>query len=87
MILRALDDLKNNFSEINRLAQESLKPIYITKNRETIGVYMSLDTYERESLALKLKTEILKAEGERLNGKGIYLEDLKQQLKNRSNML
>lgn len=39
-------DLRNNFSEIERLAKESREPIYLTKNGRGTLVLMDIDAFE-----------------------------------------
>ena len=68
MIIKGSSALRNNYSEISRLAKDSQEPIYITNNGEGEGVYMSLDAFEKREEMLNMRARILQAEEERLFG-------------------
>ena len=63
-----IKDLKNT-SEISEMCHRTEEPIYITKNGEGDGVFMSLEAFERREQLLDLRFSVLEAEEERLSGK------------------
>lgn len=67
MIIKASAALRNDYSTISTLAQNTKEPIYITKNGEG-GVFMSLETFEKREQTLQLRAKVLQAEQERLDG-------------------
>lgn len=69
MIIKPSAMLRNDYSSISKLAKTSKEPIYITKNGEGDGVFMSLEAFERREQLLDLRFSVLEAEEERLNGK------------------
>ena len=68
MIIKASAALRNDYASISNLARTSNEPIYITKNGEGDGVFMSIETFEKREQALELREKIIRAEEERLNG-------------------
>ena len=68
MIIKASATLRNDYSSISNLAKETSEPIYITKNGEGDGVFMSIDAFEKREQALELRAKIIQAEEERLGG-------------------
>ena len=67
MIIKASATLRNDYSSISNIAKSTGEPIYITKNGEGDGVFMSIDAFEKREQALELRAKILQAEEERLN--------------------
>lgn len=68
MIIKASAALRNEYAAISELARESSEPIYITKNGEGDGVFMSMETFEKREQMLELRAKVLQAEQERLDG-------------------
>jgi hypothetical protein len=61
--------LQNDYATISKLAKETNEPIYITKNENGEGdSTMSIDTLEKREQLLKLRSRVLQAEQERLEG-------------------
>ena len=44
--IRAVSDLRNNFSEISKIVNESSEPVFLTKNGYGNMVVMSIESYE-----------------------------------------
>jgi len=68
MIIKASAALRNDYLTISTLAKSTKEPIYITKNGEGDGVFMSIEAYEKREQTLELRAKILQAEQERLDG-------------------
>lgn len=68
MIIKASAALRNDYSSISALAKETKEPIYITKNGEGDLVLMSIDAFEKREQILQLRSKIIKAEQERIDG-------------------
>jgi prevent-host-death family protein len=69
MIIKPSADIRQNYSEVSRQAKETGEPIYITVSGTGDGVFMSLDTYERQAKMLELKERLLDIDIARANGK------------------
>lgn len=85
MICKSWEMIRDDFDTIDKLAKETLEPIYIMKDDEVSGVYMALEVYERREQELKLREELLLAEEKRVaGGKMFTLDELKQELMDES---
>lgn len=68
MIIKASAALRNDYSSISALAKETKEPIYITKNGEGDLVLMSIDAFEKREQILQLRSKVIQAEQERIDG-------------------
>ena len=68
MIIKASAALRNDYTSISNMAKETKEPIYITKNGEGDLVVMSIDAFEQREQMLQLRSNVLRAEQERLQG-------------------
>jgi len=85
MIIKASAALRNEYGVISDLARESNEAIYITKNGEGDGVFMSVEAYERREQILEMREKILQAEQERLNGeKSMTIAEARKELRKRA---
>ena len=86
MIIKASAALRNDYTSISNLAKETREPIYITKNGEGDLVVMSIDAFEKYEQILNLRSKILQAEQERLEGaKTVSVTEARQLLRDRIN--
>ena len=53
MLIKPSTELRN-YAKISELAKKSREPIFITKNGEGDGVYMSLEVYEKMKLDMEI---------------------------------
>jgi len=74
MIIKPTTALRNEYTEISRIAKESGEPIYLTKNGEGDLVVMAISAFEKQKKLLELKAKILEAEEQRLNGLPTYTQ-------------
>lgn len=85
MIIKASAALRNDYASISNLAKQTNEPIYITKNGEGDGVFMSIDAFEKREQALDLRAKIIQAEEERLNGaKTRSISEARKELRERA---
>ena len=74
--------MRNNYASISSLAKETQEPVYITVNGEGDGVFMDMDAFERREELLCLRSRILEAERQRMNGaKAMTLSEAREALK------
>lgn len=86
MLIKASAALRNEYSTISSLARETQEPIYITKNGEGDGVFMSMEAFERREELLNLRERIMQAEEERLSGANtLSVAEARQALRARLN--
>lgn len=85
MIIKASAALRNEYSTISELARNSNEPIYITKNGEGDGVFMSIEAFEKREQILDLRAKVLQAEQERLNGaQTLSVSEARKELRKRA---
>lgn len=85
MIIKASAALRNDYASISNLAKQTNEPIYITKNGEGDGVFMNIDAFEKREQALDLRSKIIQAEEERLNGaKTRSISEARKELRERA---
>lgn len=68
MVIRPSSALRNDYMQISELAKVSGQPIFITKNGEDDGVYMSMETFEEREKMFRHRDAVYAAEFSRLNG-------------------
>lgn len=85
MIIKASASLRNDYAAISNLAKETKEPIYITKNGEGDLVLMSIEAFEKREQILPLRSKILQAEQERLDGaETIRVSEARKRLRERA---
>lgn len=85
MIIKASASLRNDYAAISNLAKETKEPIYITKNGEGDLVLMSIEAFEKREQILRLRSKILQAEQERLDGaETIRVSEARKRLRERA---
>ena len=67
-IIKPISDLRNNSSEISKLAHNSDEPIFITKNGEGNLVVMSMAHYSKLQLKLELLGKLSVAQNQKAGG-------------------
>ncbi len=86
MIIKPSTTLRNEYTNISNLAKETKEPIYITKNGEGDLVLMSIEAFEKREQTLQLRTKVLQAEQERIEGaETISVSDARRRLRERLN--
>ena len=81
MIIKASTALRNDYAKVSSLAKETKEPIYITKNGEGDLVLMSIDAFEKREQILQLRSKILQAEQERMDGaKTISVSEVRKRM-------
>jgi prevent-host-death family protein len=88
MIIKASAALRNDYASISNMAKELNEPIYITKNGEGDLVLMSIDAFEKREQMIELRSRILQAEQERLEGaETLSISEARKRLTERINEL
>ncbi len=86
MLIKASAALRNDYASISALAKETNEPIYITKNGEGDLVLMSIDAFEKREQILQLRSKVLQAEQERVDGETtISVSEARKRLRKRAN--
>ncbi len=86
MLIKASAALRNDYASISALAKETNEPIYITKNGEGDLVLMSIDAFEKREQILQLRSKVLQAEQERVDGEAtISVSEARKRLRKRAN--
>ena len=68
MVIRPSSALRNDYMQISELAKASGEPIFITKNGEDDGVFMSMEAFEEREKMFRHRDAVYAAEFSRLNG-------------------
>lgn len=81
--IRPVSDLRNNFAEINKLAQSSNEPVFLTKNGVGTLVVMSMDAYEESAYGNYIYDKLHEAEVEAVtNPERISHDDVMEKARN-----
>lgn len=75
MVIKPSSALRNDYMQISNLAKVSGEPIFITKNGEEDGVYMSMEAYEEREKMYRHRDAIYAAEFSRLSGEPAVTAD------------
>lgn len=74
--------LRNQYNEMSEYCKRTGEPIFLTKNGEGDGVYMSIEAYNKQQKETELMIKILEVELARLHGTKDYtIEELDADLK------
>ena len=60
--IRPISDLRNKFSDISKLINESHEPVFFTKNGHGNMVVMSMEAYERNLFESEIYLKLKEAE-------------------------
>lgn len=81
MQIRPSSALRNDYMQISELARVSGQPVFITKNGEDDGVFMSMEAFEEREQMFRHRDEIYAAEISRLSGEpALKPEALRQRM-------
>lgn len=75
MVIRPSSALRNDYTQISDLAKASGEPIFITRNGEDDGVYMSMETFEEREKMFRHRDAVYTAEFSRLSGEPTFTPD------------
>lgn len=75
MVIRPSSALRNDYTQISDLAKASGEPIFITRNGEDDGVYMSMETFEEREKMFRHRDAVYAAEFSRLSGEPTFTPD------------
>ena len=85
MNIRPSASIRQNYNEIANLCRKTAEPVFLTKNGEGDGVFMSIDAFEKREQALELRAKIMQAEEERLSGaKTKSISEARKELRKRA---
>lgn len=83
MNIKSSSALRNSYTAISAYAKETQEPVFITVNGEGDGVFMSIDAYEKREELLRLRSQVLTAEEQRIYGaKTMNIQEAREALKN-----
>ncbi len=81
MIIKPSTGLRNEYTQISKLAKASGEPIYITNKGEADVVVLSMDAFEEREKMFHHRDAVYEAEFARLNGSPTYsLDDIRADL-------
>ena len=72
MVIRPSSALRNDFVQISDLAKTTGEPIFITRNGEDDGVYMSMEAFEEREKMFRHRDAVYAAEFSRLSGEPTF---------------
>ena len=75
MQIRPSSALRNDYTQISKLAKVSGEPIFITNKGEDDGVFMSMAAYEEREKMFRHRDKIYAAELSRLSGEPTYTQE------------
>ena len=61
-----ISELRNNFTEVSRIAHETAEPIFLTKNGFGDMVVMSIESFEKKQMEHTINIKLKEAELEAL---------------------
>ena len=73
--IRPISDLRNKFSDISKLVQESREPVFFTKNGYGTMVVMSMEAYEHNLFESEVYLKLKEAEYQAGSTKKRYTHD------------
>ena len=62
--IRPISDLRNNFTDISKIVNETNEPVFLTKNGHGNMVVMSIETYEKMQSESEIYFKLKEAEEE-----------------------
>lgn len=81
MVIRPSSALRNDYTKISDLAKAAGEPIFITRNGEDDGVYMSMETFEEREKMYRHRDAVYAAEFSRLSGEPTFTpEELQERM-------
>jgi hypothetical protein len=81
MIIKPSNGLRNEYTQISKLAKASGEPIYITNKGEADIVVLSMDAFEEREKMFRHRDSIYESEFARLSGAPTYsVDDIRVEL-------